>query len=70
MTNQLGTSKNLAARFFVTGLQPGPAQPDPARFAEKEASPAQPSPLAKMASPTIPDAMYGVIRTQSLLADQ
>ena len=54
MKNQLGTNENLAARFFVTGLQPGPAQPNPARFAQKEASPAQPSPLPKMASPTIP----------------
>jgi len=50
MENQLGPSENQAARFFVTGLQPGPAQPNPARFAKKEASPAQPSPLAKMAS--------------------
>ena len=39
-----GPGENLAARFFETGLQPGPAQTNPARFAQKEASPAQPSP--------------------------
>ena len=42
MTNQLVPSKNHAAWFFVTSLQPGPAQPNPARLSLKEVSPAQP----------------------------
>ena len=39
---------------FVNSCQPGPARSSPARLDKNKASPLQPSPVTKKASPTIP----------------
>ena len=42
----------------MSSCQPGPARSSPARLDKNKASPLQPSPVTKKASPTIPDLLY------------